>query len=484
MKVVQILLLFLSLGVAAEGYQRVPLKVIQETPLTLPEGNRVAFGWKAVGMNPGDSVTLKPTADIQGKHHWLRVTVAQEIWDANRLRVTIPNTNLDLGALDINFSSVLVPYEVKIPHEHLKLIEQHGLQLELESATPFWFFESTASGAEGLAVHLMSSDRETGTIDEFLDCFQSLNAIQAFGWREGTVLDGLWQLHAKLGSVPARQAIDAHLNLFSDASGNIVYENARSRPSDGHIDGIESTIPFATLGRVDPDHPFLKRVVAGWEKLKKPDGIVIDGQSVTAEGCYTVGYPMAVLGNAWNDKGLQEWAVAQLRHRFVLVEDESLYLRYYRSGRYTYRNWARGAAWWLLGVSKTMEELGVEAVDQGLVVKFQEAVNQTLALQREDALWSCFMHEPETSLPDASGSAGISAAILTGIRLGILSESHAAKADACYQRLLAYLTPDGFLKGVAQDNRGGEGLQRSDYRVIAQMGMGMLAQLYAEKSVR
>lgn len=42
-----------------------------------------------------------------------------------------------------------------------------------------------------------------------------------------------------------------------------------------------------------------------------------------------------------------------------------------------------------------------------------------------------------------------------------------------------YLTPDGMLTGVAQSNRGGISLQQSDYRVISQMGMGLMAQLAA-----
>ncbi|WP_437206165.1 hypothetical protein [Planctomicrobium sp. SH664] len=41
------------------------------------------------------------------------------------------------------------------------------------------------------------------------------------------------------------------------------------------------------------------------------------------------------------------------------------------------------------------------------------------------------------------------------------------------------LTPDGFLQGASQSNKGGEDLQRSEYRVIYQMGMGLMAQLLA-----
>ena len=99
-------------------------------------------------------------------------------------------------------------------------------------------------------------------------------------------------------------------------------------------------------------------------------------------------------------------------------------------------------------------------------------------MQREDGLWGCFMHRPE-SLPDTSGSAGIAAAIMTGIHNGFLPTEYAENAKKCFEGLKNYITPDGYLKGAAQDNRGGMKLQESDYRVIAQMGAGLMAQLYA-----
>jgi len=45
--------------------------------------------------------------------------------------------------------------------------------------------------------------------------------------------------------------------------------------------------------------------------------------------------------------------------------------------------------------------------------------------------------------------------------------------------LKTHLTPDGFLGGVSQSNKGGEALQRGSYRVIFQMAMGLMAQLVA-----
>jgi rhamnogalacturonyl hydrolase YesR len=160
-----------------------------------------------------------------------------------------------------------------------------------------------------------------------------------------------------------------------------------------------------------------------------------------------------------------------------LIESGQIYLRY-REGKRIYQNWARGAAWFLLGYARTIPELKDEIQDQAIYEKFREAVSIVLSMQREDGLWSCFMHEPN-SLPDTSGSAGIAAAILVGIQNGYLPESYKVPVNRCWNSLQNYLTPDGFLRGAAQDNRGGLELQQGEYRIIAQMGMGFMAQLYA-----
>ncbi len=86
-------------------------------------------------------------------------------------------------------------------------------------------------------------------------------------------------------------------------------------------------------------------------------------------------------------------------------------------------------------------------------------------------------------LPDTSGSAGIAAAIAIGVNEKILPAAYQENARKCWKGLLHYITPDGYLKGVAQDNRGGEALQKSDYRVIAQMAMGLMVQLAAELNI-
>ena len=98
--------------------------------------------------------------------------------------------------------------------------------------------------------------------------------------------------------------------------------------------------------------------------------------------------------------------------------------------------------------------------------------------QLPSGLWSVFVDEPRLR-PDTSGTAGIAAALAVGAAHGWLDDGVRAAAVECLAGLTPYLTPDGFLGGASQSNKGGPGLQRSDYRVIYQMGMGLMAQLIA-----
>ena len=456
---------------------QINLQIIRHQPLELPPGKRAPFGWQVVGIGPGEAIHVKPQEHLPPKNIWLRISVAQEIWDEKQVHVRIAETGTALGIIDIRYSSVLVPYELKISAEYASAINHHGLEMELEGKSPLWIFNNSSEevGNTAFVPHILHSPNERGTTDCFLNCFTSINSVQAFGWREGTVLDGLWQLYSRKGNKKALQTIQSHFGLFFDDKNNLIYETSQSFPRDNRTDGIESTIPFATLARINPTHPILQTVTAAWESYTKPNGMVIDGEMISAEGCYTVAYPMAVIGKTWQDHQLQQKALEQLRHRLVLLHNGKIYLRN-TAGNYSYPNWARGAAWFLLGFARTLSELKSE--DPEIVQKFREAAEIALSMQREDGLWNCFMDQPE-SVPDTSGSAGIAAAVLTGIEIGILPKHYKTQAEKCWNGLQDYITPDGFLKGVAQDNRGGVKLQMSRYRVIAQMGMGMMAQLYA-----
>ncbi|WP_276169062.1 glycoside hydrolase family 88 protein [Zobellia alginiliquefaciens] len=461
-----------------KGTKTIDVKIISQNPIEIPKGKRAAFGWRTAGIRPNDFIVLKPLSNLPNTNVFFRISIAQETWDEKLLKIRIPDTEIDIGSIAIKSSSVLVPYELEIDKKHVRSINKHGLVLFLEASEPLWIFDrqSIDGNNQLLLPHLCVSTEKNGSVETFLDNFMSLNSIQAFGWREGTVLDGLWQIYSQKGTQQALDIIKKHFDLFFDDNKNLIYENAHSMPKFNQIDGIESTIPFATLARLDASHPILKTVVKAWDSYTKENGMVTDGHSLTAEGCYTVAYPMAVIGKLWKRKDLMQNALEQLRHRFVLLNNGSFYLRY-NQGEKTYKNWARGAAWFLLGSVRTISELEGEIEDQVIIEKFREGVDIVVAMQRENGLWNCFMDQDVA--PDTSGSAGISAAIMTGVQNGYLESKYAIYAKKCWIGLQQYLTPDGFLKGAAQDNRGGIGLQQSNYRVIAQMGMGMMAQLYA-----
>lgn len=133
----------------------------------------------------------------------------------------------------------------------------------------------------------------------------------------------------------------------------------------------------------------------------------------------------------------------------------------------------------VLGVALSIEPLRRHVEAKELEVELRRAADWLLPLQRSDGLWACFV-EDRVGLSDTSGSAGIATALAVGARLGVLPRAAGDAARRALAGMQPHLTPDGLLGGVAQSNRGGEELQRSDYRVLAQMGMGLVAQLIAE----
>jgi len=98
--------------------------------------------------------------------------------------------------------------------------------------------------------------------------------------------------------------------------------------------------------------------------------------------------------------------------------------------------------------------------------------------QSPNGLSGCYIDQPE-AVADTSRSAGLAAALAVGARRGWLPPEALAAARRTRDGLAPHITLDGLLGGVAQSNRGGDSLQRGPYRVLFQMGMGLVAQLLA-----
>jgi len=448
-----------------------------------------ALGWKSfeipaapaasdAGAKRGVTMVF-PNTTASGPMR-LRLTVSVDVREEKLIDVTLNNASAEkLATFDIRFASMLELYEVLLTPEQSAKAAQFGVTLTMSKGKePLWVVAQSPEPA--LNPHLMS-DRGADPKAEFLKRMNSLASIQQFGWMEGCVLDGLLDLEA---ADPAfAHAAQKHLDLFSNAAGELRYEDATSQPRVNSFATIEATLPIAQIAKVFPDHPVLKHAEKFWRPraASRPDGLILDGKTVTTEGAYTVGYPLAVLAKMKNDAELRKMALDQLRMRQkFLARDGGVHQRgNTEAGTVGYKDWARGIAWYMLGLARSLRELKDHSAEtEDLRAEFKRCAEWIVTLQQPDGLWLCFASDPKTTV-DTSGSAGIAAALVIGVRDGLLPETFmdsARKADTGIQK---YLTPDGFLTGVAQSNKGGEGLQRGEYRVIFQMGMGLYAQLVA-----
>ena len=450
----------------------------------LPENMRVPFGWKyfaiAKGKEPVRLQFKSIKTSVQDAR--LRLTTALDNRTEKIIEVRIPGQDSPLGVLDCRYSPLLQIVELTIEPKFLPLIQQHGLELRMiQGDSPMYFFSDVRDRVDQsrlLFPHLLTVTQSVpNPTEQFLDQFMSSGSLQPFDWMGGCVLDGLWQLYRQKGIKQAKKAIDTQLDLFFDKQGNLIQENPRSEIADNHIHSIESTLAYAVVARLYPNHPVLKIVEKFWQDNRREDGAV-GHSTITAEGSYTVAYPMAVLAQVWQRDDLAQLAAQQLRLRKVLAHEGAQYLRYHDNGSRTFRNWARGMAWYMLGLARTIPLLKEATDTSDLVEELQRVTNFALSYQQENGLWRCFLDDEKTTV-DTSGSAGMAAAIMAGIHEGYLPNTLLPKMESTWNSLLTYLTPDGLLNGVAQSNRGGEALQRSDYRIISQMGMGLMAQLYA-----
>ncbi|WNR45758.1 glycoside hydrolase family 88 protein [Paenibacillus roseipurpureus] len=208
---------------------------------------------------------------------------------------------------------------------------------------------------------------------------------------------------------------------------------------------------------------------------------------LSGEGSYTIAYPMAILARQYGRSDLASLSLRQLevrRERLVIGED--LYLRHHANGTRSFCNWSRAYAWYMLGLARTLRELkGWEGLGDSEHSRIQELERElarvsdvAISRQQPNGLWCVYVNEPVTG-PETSGSSAIATALAIGVKLGVLGDRAAAAAKRTRDALDDFLTADGVLGGVSQNNKSGEELQRDGYRILSQMGTGLATQLYA-----
>lgn len=469
-----------------------PARIAAAPKRELPPGKRLPRGWTAVPLG-GRAEPLRlewPRGDdappAAGKEGRLRIAAALDFRGEAQVEVVLAGSGESLGVIDIRYAYAFQPFELLLDGEKAEAARREGVELfAREEGPPLWMFDALADDEErrAFAPHLLTGCGMAGA-NGFLARFASLASLQPFGWMEGCVLDGLHALRPLLGAAVVDRVIERHLVQFIDEDGKLRYEDLYGRSADDAFTTIEATLPLGVIVKQRPDHPVVRRAVAFWD-AHGSGGAIADGDMVSAEGLYTVAYPLAAVASR---QGRPELAAAAVRQALVrrdrLARGSHVYLRYYENGnRHEFRSWSRAFAWYMLGLARTWIELrdagwlslpGAADMEREL----RRAAEAALAWRGPERLWYCFLDEPHTGV-ETSGSAGIAAAMALGASAGVLSPEYGAAARECWDALLQRLTPDGLLGGVAQHNAGGMALQRSGYRVLSQMGMGLMAQLYA-----
>jgi rhamnogalacturonyl hydrolase YesR len=461
---------------------------------TIPGGRRLPRGWTAVQLDRKDGLYLEwkdgvPSIDsrVAGGSR-LRIAVALDYREAQRVEAYLGRSEERIGSFDIRYAYTYQPFEIILDDEQTRAAIREGVTLRMEGdGQPLWIFdELQGNESRKLFVpHLLIGGGER-RMEQFLNSIASLSSLQPFGWLEGCVLDGLYALRPIVGASRIDPVIEAHLGQYLSADGQLLYEDLHGQAADDALTTIEATLPLAIIAKFRPDHPVVKRAISFWESRSEASGgAIVDGNSITAEGMYTVAYPQAVIAAKLGRADLAEQAIGQaLLRRDTLARDNHLFLRYNRmSDTHYFRSWSRAYAWYMLGMTRTWHELkhsefgrlpGVGEMEQEL----KRIADVAMHWVRPEGLWTAFLSEPETG-PETSGSVGIAAALALGANYGLLGQHHYDAAAKTLEAIRPHLTPDGILSGVTQHNAGGIELQTCGYRVLSQMGMGLLAQLYA-----
>lgn len=468
---------------AGNGYY--PLRQENQEPAEIEKGKRVPFNWDyfSVSSAPGGTllqVTGIP-ADFEGDI-LLRLMVAVDTRDRREVSVLLAKSGEKIGKIPVWYASALQLFECRL-NTTASRVREEGLRLVMDKSDAPLYLVST-SGISGSHLYTYTEPAVQKPSDRFLNTFCSYRSLHPFGWMEGCSLDGLLEL-SRSGRFPeADKTLDRHLKLFIPDNRNLIYENPDTRPSDNRFNNLEAGLPFAAIAEKYPDHPSIRLFTGFCEKRLESDRIRAD--YFTTEGCYTLAYPLAAVARKTGKKELFELALLELEARIkYLTDSEAVYQKVtVQDSVKSFRNWGRGYTWFLLGLIRTSAILKQDASfsKDPRLSKIREAFtyysNLALKHQQPDHSWRAFLDLPETQF-DASATAGLGASLLYGKQIGWLPDLPDSRLYAIRQRLEQSLTPDGFLAGCCQLNRGGEELQKSSYRVISQYVMGLMAHLYA-----
>ncbi len=470
----------------------IPATSEKSPAFSVPSDKRVPFGWPSIAIAPADEETatfvqwsgqeLPPGDNVQ-----LRVATALDSHEPLLLEIRVPSDPEPLGNIKLNFSPVFQIGELALTRDQASRVLAEGILItRTVGNAPFHLFGPSASSSTSdipdipavLQPHLMVAG-ETDRWAEYMKRLEGVDTVQPFGWMEGAILDGVYELAEVSNNEQLTHALSERIDLYLHGD-QLVYEDPKSVPCDNRVFGIEDSLPFAVIARTRPDHPTIQLAIDFWKDKRRSsgfaEGCIQDGGLCSAEGSYTVGYPLMLIGRLRNDPQLVEMALDQFRIRkTLLVEDGDLWLRN-SNGRRHMKNWARGVTWYFLGLVRGIAEAPEGTDTNDLRAEAIRTMDWVLQHQQHNGLWRNLFDLPSQTV-DTSGSAGIAAALAIGASEGILPERARTAALKTKNGLTNFLTPDGLLAHGTPSNRSPEA--QSNRRVIFPVGMGLTAQLIA-----
>lgn len=447
-----------------------------DTPF--PKGKATPFAWNTFPVTRDAAALLRcnePIADA--REYAFRITAAYDLRTPCRVVLTTPKSTRRIATLRMDYATHLEPFEVALTKKDVAAVADEGVTLRLADDTcdTLWVFTGTSerdrNAPPALTPHIIAANAHA-TEKTACTMLSSFASISPFNWMEGCVLDGLSTLYEATKNACYDNAIEEHLFAYFNKT-SFSYINYINEVREGTIGTIESTLPWATLAKQHPAHPAIDRALSFWRSHMNEDGVIRDEYCLSSEANYTLAYPLAVIGCVRDEKALSSLALTQLRaRRDGLFTDKNLLCQRKERGEDVLPGWSRAYAWYLLGLVKTLSYIPSDMDTRDLEDEFRRLASFLVAHLRDDGIWPCIIGDAGIT-PDTSGSAGIAAALALGIYEGILDESYRVVVEDAYLELSRFLTPDGFLSGVAQVNRGGYELQAGTYRVISQFALGL-----------
>lgn len=458
---------------------------VDASALTTNPNRRAPFGWPVFAFDDHQPAYLTFRQKLSHRAH-LRLAVAIDVRTPATLSVQLTKTKQTLCEADLGYATPLQLIDIQFTAEEAAEASTQGLSLVRSDPADakqhdrrLFFFGSDETYAT-FAPRLIAPAK-VEPLAAFMARLSSPASLAPFGWMQASVLDALIDLKQN-------KAVQSHLEYFFDTS-MATYEDAHSRPQDGRVHGIETCAMYACLGRVDPDHALLDQCLAYLQERRQFDGTIRD-QLVLAEHTHCIAYPLAVIGRARGDQKLMQMAIEQLRlRRDRLRIGGQLYGRTSDDGRLDLKNDSRSAGLYLLGIARTLSQVGQGFIGaDDLTREAQLVAHWLIKRQRPDGLWSPVLDDPEKinaqtaqqNPADTNASAAIGAALALLAQAGLGEQTQAA-AKRALSGLFKFLTPDGMLTGAAPayKNQGGVELARTHRRVISQAAMGFTGQIVA-----